>query len=173
MKHAGQVFDARLSSDGLTVATASLDGTTRLWAAKTGAPLGEPMISDEGVPGRVEFSPDGSKLLTSGMGDAAALWSAQTGAQLGVPMTHDGGINSAHFSADGRIVVTGSGDGSARLWDGASGESLMAQMWLLHLQANVRGCLPIAERTTFLGVSREKAATELEACEAQRKRPPS
>jgi WD40 repeat protein len=37
---------------------------------------------------------------------------------------HDGAVRSAAFSRDGRLVVTGSDDGTARIWDTASGRTL-------------------------------------------------
>ena len=39
-------------------------------------------------------------------------------------MNHEGGIWSAHLSPDGQRVVTASWDGTARLWDAASGKAL-------------------------------------------------
>jgi len=38
---------------------------------------------------------------------------------------HTGAVNSAVFSADGKNIVTGSEDGTARIWDAASGKELL------------------------------------------------
>ena len=43
MKHADRVNSAQFSPDGQRVATASEDGTARLWDATTGKALGAPM----------------------------------------------------------------------------------------------------------------------------------
>jgi WD40 repeat protein len=41
---------------------------------------------------------------------------------VGGLMRHDSAIESVQFSPDGQQVVTASADGTARLWDAASGE---------------------------------------------------
>jgi hypothetical protein len=43
-------------------------------------------------------------------------------------MKHDSWVNSAQFSPDGQRVVTASGDGTARVWDAASGKALSEPM---------------------------------------------
>jgi hypothetical protein len=39
---------------------------------------------------------------------------------------HRGTVFSAAFSPDGKRIVTGSGDGTARVWDAATGEQIQA-----------------------------------------------
>ena len=39
-------------------------------------------------------------------------------------MTHDGGVNSVAFSPDGKYVVSGSGDSTARVWEAATGKEV-------------------------------------------------
>jgi WD40 repeat protein len=36
---------------------------------------------------------------------------------LSKPLEHDGYVKSAHFSPDGKQIVTGSEDHTARLWE--------------------------------------------------------
>src|SRR5262249_47730784 len=38
---------------------------------------------------------------------------------------HAGAVNSVAFSADGQRILTGSGDGTAKLWDSSSGRELL------------------------------------------------
>ncbi len=72
MKHDGWVRGVAFSLDGTKIATASIDGTARLWDAATGKPLGPPMEHGGRVTA-VAFSPDGSRIATATVG-AARLW---------------------------------------------------------------------------------------------------
>ncbi len=46
------------------------------------------------------------------------------GTPLGVPMKHDAWVNSVSFSPDGSKIVSGSEDGTLRLWDAETGQEL-------------------------------------------------
>lgn len=113
------VRTAIFSPDGKTIVTGGNEGTARLWDAATGAPLGMPIAPDVSIH-VVAFSPDGKTILTAG-DRMAHLWSASSRARLGMPMFHGSSIKSARFGPDGKTVLTASTDGTARLWDAATG----------------------------------------------------
>src|SRR5207249_8194343 len=46
-------------------------------------------------------------------------WDAATGQPLGQTMEHQGDVWAVAFSPDGKRLLTGSGEGIARLWDAA------------------------------------------------------
>jgi WD40 repeat protein len=73
------------------------------------------------------FSPDGSMIVGAGTGNdrAAHVWDVRTGAPL-LTLEHDGPVLSVAFSPNGRLIATGSADGTARLWDAATGLQLGA-----------------------------------------------
>ena len=65
------------------------------------------------------FSPDGKWVLTgvrSYHDQTAKLWDAQTGDEIRT-FRHADWVLSAAYSPDGSRVLTGSEDGTARIWD--------------------------------------------------------
>ena len=68
--------DIAYSPDGSLLATASLDGTARVWDARTGRPL-RAIEHPEGV-SNVAFSPDSRSLATLDFGGTIRVWDACT-----------------------------------------------------------------------------------------------
>ena len=116
------VIAAAFSPDGQTVITGSDDYTARLWDAKTGKPLGEPLRHDALLVFAVAYSHDGKTVLTAS-GNGARLWDAQTGKLLGEPLRHENSFRALALSPDGQTMLTGSDD-AAQLWDAKSGKPL-------------------------------------------------
>jgi len=53
------------------------------------------------------------------------IWNAESGEEIAVLKQHsDYSVNSVAFSADGKRVVTASGDGTARIWDAESAKEI-------------------------------------------------
>ncbi len=125
MEHADAVSSAAFSPDGRYVITGSFDKTARLWDAQSGAPFAAVMRHDSPVY-CVAFSPDGRRVVT-GTGiwletGVVQLWDAQTGNPVGNAMRHANNIVwSVVFSADGKLLLTGSQDWTVRVWDAQSG----------------------------------------------------
>lgn len=72
----------------------------------------------------VAVSPDGKLGLSGSYDKTARVWDLSNGAQLR-SLPHNGAVNSAAFSADGRLAVTG-GLGGVRLWDAVTWKELRA-----------------------------------------------
>jgi tetratricopeptide (TPR) repeat protein len=71
--HKGAILEVCFSSDGQKIATASSDGTARVWDSGRGEALTPPLVH-AGKVRTVEFSPDGRWLLTASDDQTARLW---------------------------------------------------------------------------------------------------
>ncbi|HEY9900889.1 MAG TPA: hypothetical protein V6D43_00405 [Candidatus Sericytochromatia bacterium] len=112
--HQGGVMSVNFSPNGQYLATASSDGTARLWDLQ-----GNQLAQLQGHQDRVRsvsFSPNGEYLATASSDGTARLWDLQ-GNQLAQLQGHQHKVNSISFSPDGQYLTTASSDGTARLWD--------------------------------------------------------
>ena len=112
---------ADMSPDGTRVATASVDGTARLWDVRTGQPLGEPLRHGNFV-SWIRFSPDAKLLATACKDGKVRLWSVSDGTPASPPLSHGDWVNSVEFSPDGQWLVSASDDRTAQVWSVPSGD---------------------------------------------------
>ncbi|MDE0088840.1 MAG: WD40 repeat domain-containing protein [Candidatus Poribacteria bacterium] len=73
-----------------------------------------------GFKNELVFSLDGAILVGSGMhmlGNPIKLWDVETGNSLGILSGHTEPIETLVFSHDGKILASGSNDGTVLLWD--------------------------------------------------------
>jgi WD40 repeat protein len=116
-----------LSPDGARVLTGTADGTVGLWDAATLQARGPTLPRQQGEIQQVCFGPSGKIILTvcrTGKGGGAksvCLWRASTGERL-CELRPPWGVSAVAFSPDGKKVLTGGGDYTARLWDCGTGK---------------------------------------------------
>jgi WD40 repeat protein len=103
--HTNVVSGVAWSKSGL-VASASFDGTARIWNADTGEP-GPVCKGHTGSVTRVAFSPDGKLLATSGADGTVRLWNPTDGSPVGKPMSSgEGYVEPAVFTPDGKTLIS-------------------------------------------------------------------
>jgi len=126
--HTADVTCAAWGPDGGCVVTGSRDKSAKVWDAEKGTELLALNGHTDWV-ASVCFSPDGARILTGGgyyfgtqthEPGEAKLWDARDGTELRSLIGHAEGVTGVCFSPDGRRILTGSSDTTAKSWDAAS-----------------------------------------------------
>ncbi len=101
-----------------TLATASFDGTAKLWDAATGA-VKHTLAGHKGVVMTVAVSPDGKTIATGGIDTTIRLWDAATGKEtnrLDRQPGHRSWVNALVFTPDGKHFYSAGSDNSVLHW---------------------------------------------------------
>jgi len=142
--HSNAIAGLAFAPDGRRLATASHDGTVKLWEAGTWREVRS--WKSESIPGRrthtghsaadpfresrcftsVVFSPDGSS-LAAGMKDGTIVsWELATGRAQFVRWGHSATVYGLAYSPDGRTLASAGWDRLVKLWDARTGRELRA-----------------------------------------------
>jgi WD40 repeat protein len=115
LHHPGLVASASFSPDGQRVATASYDGSMRIWNANgSGRPTR--IRADLQALYSVRYSPDGRRLVTAGEDGVVRLWDVRGGPALSELVGHRGRALRASFVPGRDAVVSSGEDGTLRVW---------------------------------------------------------
>jgi WD40 repeat protein len=155
--HSGPVTCFAYSPDGRRLVTGSYDQeeqmtgrgdhVVRLWDATTGQ---EPIVRDLGTrrAGPVCFRAD-SAVLAVGADREVLLYDGRTHERIGVLTGHLGRVTDIQFCDGGRRIMTGSADGTARLWDvktGVTGRTIGTPQETNSLSGYRAACDPAGRR---------------------------
>jgi NB-ARC domain/WD domain, G-beta repeat len=119
--HDGPVRAAAAAPDGSWLATASDDGTARIWDATTGQHR-TTLTGHDAPVHAVAAAAESSWLATGGDDGTARIWDATTGQQRTTLTGHDGPVHAVAAAPDGHWLATASDDGTARIWDATTGQ---------------------------------------------------
>ncbi|HBE18902.1 MAG TPA: hypothetical protein DEG17_20525 [Cyanobacteria bacterium UBA11149] len=112
--HQGAVNSVSFSPNGKYIATASEDGTARLWNQEGN--LEVELIGHQGKVRSISFSPNGEYIATASEDSTAILWDL-SGNSITQFIGHQAWVGSVSFSPNGQYIATASEDGTAILWD--------------------------------------------------------
>ncbi|MGM9488120.1 NACHT and WD repeat domain-containing protein [Ideonella sp. YS5] len=112
--HGGEIKSMQFSADGERLLTTSNDRTARVWSTLHPTKY----VSLEGGHRASlsfgSFSPDGSRVVTASADNTVRVWDPLSGRELVSLEWHREGVNEAHFTSDGRSLLTASDDGSVK-----------------------------------------------------------
>ncbi|KAJ7924656.1 peptidase C14 [Mycena leptocephala] len=115
-----------ISADGARLVSGSGDNTIRVWDARTGEAVMEPIQGHTDVVESVVFSPDGAHIVSGSSDNTIRVWDARTGEAVMKPILgHTKSVSSVVFSPDGARIVSASGDKTIRVWDVMTGKAVM------------------------------------------------
>ncbi|MGZ6315739.1 MAG: nSTAND1 domain-containing NTPase [Anaerolineales bacterium] len=123
--HNDAVVTAAYSPDGKKIATASQDGTVKIWDALTGIDLmtlGE--VNESDAVNFLAYSPDGTRIVTGHDDHTARVWDTATGRVILTLVGHSDYVNSVAYSPQGTHIATASGDNTVKMWDAVTGREL-------------------------------------------------
>jgi len=120
-EHRLAVNGVSFSPDGGAIASASDDGTVKVWTSY-GKEI-ESLDRHTGPVYSVSFSPTGEVIASGGNDGTIRLWE-RNGYEMATLVGHQGAVNSLSFSGNGEIIASGGVDGTIKLWNLEGGELL-------------------------------------------------
>jgi WD40 repeat protein len=117
---AGELGSAgvNFSPDDKLIGMAGVDGTLRLYDARTGRRLVK--LPAKGTLQDLDFSSDGQRVASAGLTGDILIWNVMR-QRLERTIHHGSAFLSIRFSPDGKEIATGDFAGSVDFWDAASG----------------------------------------------------
>ena len=111
------------SPDGKRLASASWDGTVKVWDAATG----QETLTLKGHTGRMPqrgVQPRRQAARLRQRDETVKVWDAVTGQEIPTLKGHTGAVHSVAFSPDGKRLASASDDRTVKVWDAGTGQEI-------------------------------------------------
>jgi WD40 repeat protein len=122
--HTGTVNAVAFAPDGARIATGDDAGVARIWDVVSKQVYQTFPVHQGGVAAVAFSPPDGRVLMTGGEDGLARLCDVASGRAFATLEGHQAVVHAVAFAPNGRRAITGSYDGTMRLWTTATGDPL-------------------------------------------------
>jgi WD40 repeat protein/energy-coupling factor transporter ATP-binding protein EcfA2 len=122
-----QVNDVAFTPDDKLVVAAASDGALRVWDAATGALVWDSSANQAPADKvatlvHIEVAPDGKSAVAGAVDGTVVAYDLTKKKRLWLRRDDRGAINAVAFDPSGKMLLTGSDDGTARLYDAQTGD---------------------------------------------------
>ena len=107
------VLDIVFSPDGKMLASASEDGTIKIW--QLNGKLISTISGHNNKIRSISFSPDSQMIASASSDNTIKVWK-KNGELVSILTGHTGAVNKVKFSPDGQMIISASNDGTIRYW---------------------------------------------------------
>ncbi len=113
-----ELLNIAFSPDGKRLVAGGVAHTVKVWDVTSGREV-QSLSGHSGEVCSVSFSPDpeGRWIASAGEDSTVKVWDSRTGALVRNFRGHTGLVTRVAFTPDGRRLVSGSRDGTVRVWD--------------------------------------------------------
>jgi len=123
--HQDTISSLAFNRDGSLLASGGMDGCVKIWEVSSGTcrcTLDGPSESIDWI----QWHSKGDTILAGSSDFSSWMWSAQSGDFMMTFSGHAGPVTCGSFTPDGKLLVTGGGEGDAtlRVWDPKTGQTL-------------------------------------------------
>jgi WD40 repeat protein len=123
--HPAEVSAAVFTPDSRLFATASYDGTVKLWDARSGKPL-RTLTGHQNLVLSLAISPDGNTLASGANDNTIRFWDVPADTPTSSWTGHTAAINDLAVRPDGLFAVSVGDDQIVRVWDRETGKLLQS-----------------------------------------------